>query len=106
MARGTETVTILRPGAEDQFGQPGPDDAPRDVPQCIVFPRTSTEDHDRGEVVITGLGVAMPPGTDIKATDRVVARGQTWEVEGQPGDYRSKGGRAKNILVFLKTGGV
>lgn len=47
------------------------------------------EFQDGRDTVTIGLVVSLPDGADIQPTDRVIARGQTWEVQGQPGEYAS-----------------
>lgn len=39
--------------------------------------------------VIAGLGVLLPPGTDVEPLDRMRIRGQLWEVDGHPNAMRS-----------------
>ena len=92
-----DTVTIVRPGAptRDGYGNyvPGPPtEIP--VPGCGVAPRDGTgsgpnEITDARDTVITGLTLYAPYGTDIRATDKVRVGGQLYEVEGQPGSFRS-----------------
>jgi hypothetical protein len=56
---------------------------------CAIAPRTSAERVDsRSPAVITGLTV-YGPLVAIKATDRLVINGDTYEVEGVPGDWSS-----------------
>lgn len=99
--RGTETVTVLRGGQRDENGDETVGaSAPRVIKGCLVWPRTSTEDDARGEVIIEGLNVFTPPGADVLATDRMVARGKEYAVVGEPGDYRL-GGAKKGLLVLL-----
>lgn len=93
----TEPVQIFTPAKTDQNGDPiGADGAPR-TEQAVVWPRTSTEDSDRGVVIIQGLNLKLPAGDPITAIDVVTARGKNWEVEGQPGEYLGKA-----VLVVLK----
>ncbi|MEU6543878.1 hypothetical protein [Streptomyces sp. NPDC046859] len=92
-----ETVTIVRPGepTEDSYGNdvPGePTEIP--VPGCGVAPRDGTgsasnELTDARDTVITGLTLYAPYGTDIRATDKIRVDGRLYEVEGQPGSFRS-----------------
>jgi hypothetical protein len=90
-----ETVTIVRASATsaDPYGNPVNNwsGATRTtVTGCAVAPRTSPESGGPDNpVAIIGLLVYAPSGTDIRATDRIEARGETWEVDGIPGDWRS-----------------
>jgi hypothetical protein len=89
-----ETVVIVRRGPQDRDGdRPVLGEDP--VDGCNVWPRTSSERAERGEVIIAGLGIAFPRGTEIEAQDQVKARGDTWDIEGVPGDY------GKRVLVYV-----
>lgn len=92
-----ETVTIVRPGppTHDAYGNDVPG-APVeiDVPGCGISPRSAnaaggTEIVQGRDTVITGLTLYAPAGTDLRATDRVRIAGVLYEVEGQPGSFRS-----------------
>jgi len=90
-------VTILRPGppTEDGYGNDVPG-APTEIPVlgCAVAPRDGTgaganEITDARDTVIVGLTLYAPYGTEIRATDRVRVDGELYEVDGQPGAFRS-----------------
>lgn len=92
-----ETVTIVRPGppTEDIYGNDVPG-APTEIPLygCAVAPRDGTgsasnELLDARDTVITGLTLYAPHGTEIRATDKIRVGGDLYEVEGQPGSFRS-----------------
>lgn len=55
---------------------------------CSFSPSGTSEDHDGRDAVIQGPTLYTPPGADIEAADRVVVRGVTYEVEGEPADWR------------------
>lgn len=90
--RRGETVTVLRPGAptRDAYGNDvaGPDVA-TDIPYCVIAPRSSTERMQNQDLVIAGITVYAPPGSDIQSTDRMAVRGIIYQVDGVPGDYYS-----------------
>lgn len=70
------TVTIVRPGTPDPGGDPGTPEAPRDVPNCVVFPGSlsgggTSEVTDHADQVVADFTVIFPTGTDILATDLV-----------------------------------
>jgi hypothetical protein len=44
---------------------------------------------DGRDTVIAGLTIYLPDGADVAAVDRVIARGETWDVVGQPQDWLS-----------------
>lgn len=78
---------------------------PRDVKGCKIWPRVSKE-IDEGGAITDGLNIYVPPGADavgVKATDRVLARGKEWEVDGVPGMYWPSSGQ-KVIFMTKKVG--
>ncbi len=104
MARGSETVYIQPEQARDSHGDPvGDPPEPVQVDECVVWPRSSTEEG-RGEVIIDGLNVYMPPETAVLPgpKDDVIARGERYAVDGVPGEYINKGGLDKGTVVVLK----
>lgn len=101
--RGTETIVVHRPLPQNRFGEAGGYDPDAFVRSCIILPRESTREIDgRQATVISGLVVYAPPGSDIRATDEVTARGARWRVDGEPGDYRSAGGQRKTLAINLE----
>jgi hypothetical protein len=100
--RGTESVEISAWQSKDWEGNDVFSD-PVSVPDCHIWPRTSTEDASAGQVIIGGLNVFIPPPTVIDARDRISARGKTYEVAGDPGEYVL--GRARGTMVVLKRAG-
>lgn len=97
-AKGNESVIRLRSnGTPGRFGVEA---APVEtvIQQCHVIPRSSTEDDN---TVIVGLTLVAPGGTDLLATDRVRWEGKTYEIEGQPGDYRKRG-RSRAVIAALR----
>lgn len=82
----TETLTAVRPGGKDKFGDPLPA-TETDVAGCVVWPRSSTETENHSDTVIVGLSVLFPSGTDIKATDQVRRAGVLYDVDGEPGTW-------------------
>jgi hypothetical protein len=85
----TETVTILRPGTptQDRYGNdvPGPD-VRTDVDGCLVAPRLAGDVAQAGrQGVIVGTTVYFPKGTEVRSTDRLEVRGETHEIDGDPG---------------------
>ena len=100
--RGTEVVKVYRQAKADSLDDTDTSASTPDheVPNCLIWPRTSTEEG-KGEVVIEGLNVFTPPGADVLASDIVEARGERYDVDGVPGDYRLRG-RQRGLLVVLK----
>lgn len=92
-----ETVTVVRV-ATDKFGD-RTDGATHDVSGCAVYPRMAKaavsitrsvgETTSADDIVAFGLGVLMPPGSDVLATDRVIVQGNEYEVDGNPTAWSS-----------------
>ena len=103
-----ETVVIVRAGAPtgvDRYNNPVPGaDVRTDVLHCAVAPATSTEPLEVGRAaVITGQAVYMPPGVDVRPSDRVEIRGVAWQVDGDPAVWVDPfNGRAKGVVVLVK----
>lgn len=101
-----ETVVIKRQEQTgvDRYGNPVFSWTETPVPGCAIAPGTSLEPAqvDRSEV-ITGWLVYFPPLTDVRASDRLVARGRELEVDGEPGDWRNPyTGRAHGVVAATK----
>lgn len=80
-----DDVTILRPTAADEFGNPGAD----------FTGATSTT--VKGFEVTSGT-VFLNPGVDVALGDRVEVNGRTWSVSKEPTVVRSP---SKTVLVIL-----
>jgi hypothetical protein len=86
-----ETVTLIRRTrtGQDSDGNDTWSTSEVDVPGCAVWPRGSSELVQGQDMVIVGLTVLLPTGTAVVATDRARVRGDLYEVDGQPGEWRS-----------------
>ena len=62
--------------------------------------RISTEEG-KGWVIVEGRQIIAPFGSDILATDQVEVDGETWSVDGEPGEYENKRGRGKATIFYL-----
>lgn len=99
--RGSESVELVKLGPPDAYGD-RTELSRVVVGGCIIWPRQLGDHSERGVVIISGLHVFLPPDTDVDAVDRVEARGEEYEVEGVPGDYRTAAGQKKGIWAVLK----
>jgi hypothetical protein len=93
MASRGETVTVITRTVTGRDGN-GNDvygDTPLDVDGAVVWPRGSTEQLQRQDTVTTGLTVLLPASAPVKvsAISRMIVRGDPYEVDGTPGDWRS-----------------
>lgn len=100
--RGTETVTVIRPAGRDENGDPTGVPVEHDLENCIVWPRTTSEDNDRGIVPISGYNIWAPAGSDVLATDQIRVRDEVNQVEGVPADHRKLSGRRWGVLVVTE----
>lgn len=103
-ANGTETVTVSEQGTKDRVGDITPGPVRGTVENAVIWPRTSSEDASRGEVIIDGLNIFIPAPVpfDILGTDVVEARGKKWQLEGSAGDFRKKDGRRVGFILVVK----
>lgn len=110
-----ETVTVVRM-VVGKHGARTPGDS-HDVDGCAVYPRATKASTNvtRGgneslvaeDLVEFGLAVLMPAGSDVLATDQVIARGKTYEVDGQPADWwspLSNFAPGREVLLKQETG--
>jgi hypothetical protein len=74
------------------------------IPGCGFNPGQSSEPvQDARNAVITRPEVYAPSGADILAGDRLVVRGETFDVDGDPADWRSPfTGWRPGLVVPLK----
>lgn len=95
-----ETVTRIRAPFmvdRDRYGNRVRDWAAADetdIEGCAVAPRqaggVAGEETSSGrQGVLVGMTVYTPPGADVVATDRMRVRGQLFEVDGEPSDWRN-----------------
>lgn len=92
----TETVTVLRgtpvadPYGGTDTGLSWDDPARTDVEATALEPRPSSEPtQDARNSVTTGYTVYLTGQPDVTAQDRVEIRGETYQVDGAPADWRS-----------------
>ncbi|MFG2506740.1 hypothetical protein ACGFOW_14690 [Streptomyces rubiginosohelvolus] len=102
LRRDTVTVIDRVLVGEDDRGQDVYEDQERDVPHCNVQPVSSTEATDDRVQVVTRWRLAGPPDMALKALSKVRHDGTLYEVDGEPGVYRSYGGLMDHTEAFLK----
>lgn len=79
--------------------------APSEVTLTVrgIEPVSSSEDNDGRQAVITGFRVYLDADADVLSGDRAVMRGDTYEVDGSPADWRSPiGSSVGGVVVALK----
>jgi hypothetical protein len=105
-----EVITRLRgiPKLDPYSGEPTdidwttPDSL--NIPGCGFDPGGSVEPLEQGrQAVVTTPRVFAPAGVDVAAHDRVVVRGRTWQVKGDPADWRHPmTGWAPGLVIELE----
>lgn len=72
------------------------------VSGCSVQPNTTTRDFDGRAIQVTeDWTLYAPPGSDIKAGDRIEWQGLTFEIDGAPMPWTSPTGRISHIWARL-----
>lgn len=81
---GTLTVDVIRSGGRDEWGDTLP---PRTfkVHGCAFAPRSSEENNDFANTVITGASLFAPWDADIEPSDQIRIHGKVYEIEGEVG---------------------
>jgi len=105
-----ETVTIITRAitGHDADGNDVFGDVSTDIPNSIFAPAGSTEKVQGEDVVTIGATVYLPDGTPTpKATDRVSARGDLYEIDGDPQVYSNPftGDEPGAVLRLLRVTG-
>ena len=98
---GSRTINVVRTTKVDRLADApvgSPDE--HEIVGCAVLPRISTEEG-KGWVIVEGRQIIAPFGSDILATDQVEVDGETWSVDGEPGEYENKRGRGKATIFYL-----
>ena len=99
---GKRTIIVVRKPKVDRLSTPSSTPPPEHpVEGCAVTPRTS-HDEEKGWVIVDGRMVVAPYGADILADDQVKVDGETWDVDGVPGDYETKRGKGKATIAYFK----
>jgi hypothetical protein len=81
----TETVTVIRPPVLDQFGDPVPGTSPEHQVGGVLFAPGSSDEAGLGtNQVITDGAVYGPADMDVRHSDRILIRGDLYEVIGKP----------------------
>lgn len=87
MAR-KETIEIRAPRELDRFNDPiGPESDWVAVPGATVVPRNSSEQDQRGTVIIAGFMVVVPSVIAVSERHEIRLRGEVHQIDGDVGDY-------------------
>ena len=107
-AKGSELITVQRQSTKNSDGDKTPGEVVGLLERCIVLPRASSENSDRGITGVKGYTVWAPqPVTfEVKASDVIVVRGEECGVDGAVQDWRNKRGRKLGLLFQTMRYGV
>ncbi len=92
VAGDVETVTVLRDGGRDKFGDEIGPVVEIPIGGCLFAPGASYEFvagatrgvQEAANQVDTDATVYAPAGSDVRATDRIRARGVDYQIVGDP----------------------
>lgn len=98
-----DTITIVRPTfAEDSRHNLVPDKAAEtQVFGCSVQPGVMSEDENMRDALAVRWTVFLPPGSDIRGTDRVRFNGREYQVKGEPERWQSPTGAVSHVMASL-----
>lgn len=91
MAGDTITVTVVRAGGRDRWGDLTAPETTHDIEGCLFAPGPSREIGFQAAEVRTDGTIYAPPGVDVLPTDLVIVRGKRYSVVGDPQDWGSSG---------------
>jgi hypothetical protein len=97
-----ESVTVVHPSIDfDDYGNPTLDYAGGtevDVAGCLLN-WTGTKESAEGQIPRQTATLYAPSGTVVTSVDRVLVRGDEWEVVGLPHDWRGYGPSGLEIYL-------
>lgn len=100
-----QTVTRVRPGTKVERGSSIPDWEHADsleIPGCSMQPASTSLSQDGRVLGISdGFTCFMPADADVQAGDRIVFKGKTYTIQGDPRDWPSATGRLDHIQLNL-----
>lgn len=93
------------PPEVDRYGNEIPSDWDDiTVDRCALAPRESTDENGPGRAaIVVGQTLYAPSGADIAARDLIVARGVTYEIDGDIADWRNPSMFTQGGLVIQLT---
>ena len=101
-----DTVTRLRPAAKDVRGSTVYDWSNPDqliITGCSVQPAgTSLTQGGRVQGITDGYTCYLPPGSDVRAGDRIRYDGHDYTINGEPMEWRSPTGRVTHMQLNIE----
>lgn len=107
MTPGSDQVTVLRASVndDDRYAAQRRDwsaATSTELTGVSVQPMTATETTTDREYTATHLNLYAPPDADLLATDRVIWRGVTYEVDGPPVTWVDLAGVDDHVEAVIK----
>lgn len=101
-----ESVTRIRPSVKEVRGSAVPDwSNPNElqISGCSVQPSSTNLSQDgRVQGITDGFTCYIPPGSDVKAGDRISYGGNLYTINGDPQSWKSPTGRVSHIQLQLE----
>ena len=101
-----DEVTRIRPGTKESRGSTIPDWSQPNVLKisgCSVQPAQTTLSQDGRVLGLTeGYTVFFPPGSDVKAGDKLTWNGQDFQISGEPRQWNSPTGRVSSLQAAIE----
>ena len=101
-----DEVTRIRPGTKESRGSTIPDWSQPNVLKisgCSVQPAQTTLSQDGRVLGLTeGYTVFFPPGSDVKAGDKLTWNGQNFQIIGEPRQWNSPTGRVSSLQAAIE----
>ena len=101
-----DSITRLRAAVITQRGSEIPDWSNPDslvIPGCSVQPAgTSLTEDGRVQGTSDGCTCFLPPGSDVRAGDRILYNGATYTIMGEPRRWTSPTGLVSNVQLQLE----
>ena len=101
-----ETVIRIRPGIITSRGSAIPDWNNADsleITGCSVQPASTGLSQDGRVLGLSeGLTVYLPPGSDVKAGDRIEYDGDVYTINGKPKAWRGATGRVSHVQLNVE----
>jgi hypothetical protein len=86
----SETITIIHPLQRDEWGDPVPGTGTEQVVEDCLFAPGATREIEVNQNTVQADGtVFAPPDVVVSAHDRVLIRGEEYQVAGKPRVWRN-----------------
>lgn len=73
-----------------------------DIHGCVIYPGATDELTVGRNTALIQWTVIAPADADIRATDRIKVDGKIYEIDGEPGRWRSASGTLDSLVLLLR----